>query len=662
MTTTHINEKNNQIKDLIRQGEIQQAIFEICDFAAECGLVDNEQEATSLSARFRKNEADAVKGIKRQEDVDLDRNIFIDFAQKLLADINRDALDKIRKVEASEKLKVSKEIEMALKSARVLDDYHLTDIIKRAEEFKLEELDLSGKAIDYLPKDIARLHYLKKLNLSHNQFKELPPFIGKLSALVSLDISYNQLTELPCELGDLIDLEELIIDNNPLQYPSLSVIDKGTDSILRELAKKSKSKQKDQDAIFEELEIGQVVIAIIVDKPEYGLFLSYKGLEGLLHKNNTSKSILTDLEDKFIGEDVEVVVNNKMMINGKRRLAFSTHATPADNHMRAAVKNRADNMINQAIRSNTRILDLSGMGFDMLSKAIGKCTNLELLYLNNNKLAVLPDEICDLPQLKRLYLHNNNLTKLPDEIGKIENLETLNLENNKIAKLPASLVKLDDLVDINISGNPCAIYLPGNDVKEIKSAIAESLLNIGENELDYSRFKLGEVLVGQIKLIYNYGVFIRVVKNGDYKEGLLHKSSTTLNGKDYWRTLHKFFKIGDKLEVRILEVQPENNRVTFSLHDNFPAFITNRVYNMINTAKNNRYSRLDFSNAEITTVPKEIGELEQLEELDLRFNPIKTLPAEIKNLKNLKTILIDNISPEIAGKGAPGIIDYFLDK
>lgn len=662
MTSKYIYEKEEKIKNLISAGDIRQALYELRYFATENGLEDRENEAIQLSSRHADNEAEASAGVKSEQEIKIEHNKVVMFGVKLLRNICLDLFDKIRVVEASEKERAAKEIELYKKGAQVLDNLHLAKIIETAEKSKLEELDLSNTGINALPREIARLQHLKKLDLSHNLFEELPPFISKLYALASLDVSFNQLERLPDELGDLVDLEELNIENNPLVYPTPDILAKGTDSILRFLARQFKLKQKGFDVIFEKLEINEVVPAIVVDKQEYGYYLSYKGVEGLLHRNNISSSKIAELENLKVGDEVEAVVNNKLVINGRRRLSFATQSVGSDNNLRINAKNRADVKIEQAIAENMRILDLSKMGFDTLSSKIGECKSLEILYLNNNILTNLPDEIGDLNQLKKLYLQNNNLRKLPENIGDLELLEIIDVENNKIDKLPAGMVKLDQLIEINIKDNPCANYFPDNDPQAIKAAIADSLLYKGENELSYSGFEPHELLLGQIKLIYNYGVFIRVIKDGNYKEGLLHKSSAAIYGKDYWRTLHKFFKIGDLLEVRILDVQPENNRVTFALHDSFPDFINNKVLNVINTARKYRSSRMNLSYAQLSTLPKEIGEVEQLEELDLRFNPIKTLPAEIKNLKNLKIIHIDNISPEIAGKGAPGIIDYFLDK
>ena len=50
-------------------------------------------------------------------------------------------------------------------------------------------------------------------------------------------------------------------------------------------------------------------------------------------------------------------------------------------------------------------------------EGIGIFTNLSTLYLFDNQLTSLPDEIGNLTNLKTLYLFNNQLTSLPEGIG-----------------------------------------------------------------------------------------------------------------------------------------------------------------------------------------------------------------------------------------------------
>ncbi|EMO87134.1 leucine rich repeat protein [Leptospira noguchii str. 2001034031] len=43
-------------------------------------------------------------------------------------------------------------------------------------------------------------------------------------------------------------------------------------------------------------------------------------------------------------------------------------------------------------------------------------------------------------------------------------------------------------------------------------------------------------------------------------------------------------------------------------------------------------------NNQLKTLPKEIGQLENLRTLSLTYNQLKTLPKEIRQLQNLQTV------------------------
>lgn len=71
-------------------------------------------------------------------------------------------------------------------------------------------LDLEDAPIDYLPKTIGNLFYLKYLNLRSTNIKSIPKSIGKLENLETLDLKDSQVRELPIEINKLVKLRRLI--------------------------------------------------------------------------------------------------------------------------------------------------------------------------------------------------------------------------------------------------------------------------------------------------------------------------------------------------------------------------------------------------------------------------------------------------------------------
>ena len=73
---------------------------------------------------------------------------------------------------------------------------------------------------------------------------------------------------------------------------------------------------------------------------------------------------------------------------------------------------------------------------------IGNLINLNRLDLAYNHLTTLPLQIYELKYLKYLYLNNNKLEAISEEIGKLCNsLVKLRLQHNELITLPKSIGK-----------------------------------------------------------------------------------------------------------------------------------------------------------------------------------------------------------------------------
>ena len=72
---------------------------------------------------------------------------------------------------------------------------------------KVYRLDLKGKDLSELSKEIAELKNLQILDVSSNILTTLPKEIGGLENLQELNLSGNKLTALPSEIGELKKLK-----------------------------------------------------------------------------------------------------------------------------------------------------------------------------------------------------------------------------------------------------------------------------------------------------------------------------------------------------------------------------------------------------------------------------------------------------------------------
>lgn len=81
----------------------------------------------------------------------------------------------------------------------------------------LEKLDLSYNKISKIDKRLSLFQSLKYLDLSNNQLREIPPFLADLRQLEVLILSNNQLSEFPAVLTELPSLTILKIKANKIK-------------------------------------------------------------------------------------------------------------------------------------------------------------------------------------------------------------------------------------------------------------------------------------------------------------------------------------------------------------------------------------------------------------------------------------------------------------
>jgi CCR4-NOT transcription complex subunit 6 len=98
---------------------------------------------------------------------------------------------------------------------------------------------------------------------------------------------------------------------------------------------------------------------------------------------------------------------------------------------------------------------MSNMGLRVLCREIRYYPHITALYLNNNKLVYIPEEVfLELRSLNTLDLSFNLLARLPPTLGQLSNLEKLVVNQNHLTELPLEIGYLYKLKDIQLEGNP----------------------------------------------------------------------------------------------------------------------------------------------------------------------------------------------------------------
>jgi internalin A len=122
-------------------------------------------------------------------------------------------------------------------------------------------------------------------------------------------------------------------------------------------------------------------------------------------------------------------------------------------NMSSQPQNEAEQLIQEALETNSPDLDLAGLELTELPESIAQLTNLQTLDLSFNQLTSLPEGIGKLTNLQRLYLGFNQLTSLPKSVIHLSNLKELCLNVNKLTSLPEVVVYLSNLQTLDLVQN-----------------------------------------------------------------------------------------------------------------------------------------------------------------------------------------------------------------
>uniref|UniRef100_A0A0A9D1D0 Disease resistance R13L4/SHOC-2-like LRR domain-containing protein n=1 Tax=Arundo donax TaxID=35708 RepID=A0A0A9D1D0_ARUDO len=299
-------------------------------------------------------------------------------------------------------------------------------------------------------------------------------------------------------------------------------------------------------------------------------------------------------------------------------------------------------MIEVAAKKGTRDLNLQGKlmkQIEWLPDSIGKLTGLVTLDISENRILALPEAIGRLSSLTKLDLHANRIARLPESIGDLCNLIYLDLRGNQLTSLPSSLGRLANLEELDVSANHLA-SLPDS----IGSLARLKKLIIDTNNLDELPYTIGHcVSLVELRAGYNR---LKALPEAVGKLESLEILSVRYNSI---RGLPTTMASLTKLK----EVDASFNELE-SIPENF-CFVTSLV--KLNVGNN-------FS--DLQSLPRSIGNLEMLEELDISNNQIRVLPDSFGNLQRLRVLRAEEnplqVPPrDVALKGAQAAVQYMAD-
>ncbi|KAL7291109.1 hypothetical protein TKK_0015238 [Trichogramma kaykai] len=131
---------------------------------------------------------------------------------------------------------------------------------------------------------------------------------------------------------------------------------------------------------------------------------------------------------------------------------------------------------------NGTYLDLNNFGIPIFPlNILPQITSLQILYLDNNNLTELPEELfIILKHLKWLDIRNNQLWNIPTTIKGHACLETLLIQGNNIERLPCELGLVPNLTNLQTANNP--IVFPPKEILDLDCASIVNFLRTEWNK------------------------------------------------------------------------------------------------------------------------------------------------------------------------------------
>lgn len=102
---------------------------------------------------------------------------------------------------------------------------------------------------------------------------------------------------------------------------------------------------------------------------------------------------------------------------------------------------------------NVTFIYLNSNKVRVIPAAVTKMKSLLGMYFTENRLTEIPTELFGMKQLRKFQISHNHVKEIPAAFGNLVNLIHLNLAENEIASLPDSMANLTQLRVCDLSGN-----------------------------------------------------------------------------------------------------------------------------------------------------------------------------------------------------------------
>lgn len=346
--------------------------------------------------------------------------------------------------------------------------------------------------------------------------------------------------------------------------------------------------EEKREAFFRDVSIGDVVTGTVKSFTSFGAFIDLGGFDGLLHINDMSWGHVTRPKD-FVKKGQEIELKVIRLDPAEKRINLSLKHFSEDPWLHFEEKYHVGDRVKGRV---TKLTDFGA--FIELEEGIEGLAHIsEFSWVKKvNKpsdMVKIGDEVeCmvlgyDI-QAGRVSLGLKQVTANPwDSIA--ERYPVGTRLTRKIVKLTnaGAFIELEEGIDGFLHGDDISwtkkVKHPGSELEvgqEIETMITDcdpenhrirlSIKHLTEDPWQQflAAHKPGSTLEGEIVSIVDFGIFVRAPEG---IEGLVNKSNLSENRDEPFEEAVKKYAVGDKINVYVMDVNPEKQKVAFSVRE-----------------------------------------------------------------------------------------------
>jgi small subunit ribosomal protein S1 len=345
--------------------------------------------------------------------------------------------------------------------------------------------------------------------------------------------------------------------------------------------------QKRKD-FFEKTEVGTEVTGTVKSFTSFGAFIDLGGFDGLLHINDMSWGHVTRPKD-FVKKGQEIRLKVIRIDPVEKRINLSLKHFSDDPWVHFEDHYHVNDVIKGKV---TKLTDFGA--FIELEEGIEGLAHIsEFSWV---KKIQKPEEVLNIGdevecmvlgydlQAGRVSLGLKQVTANP--WNNIEERYPVGTRlTRKVAKITnaGAFIELEDGIDGFLHGDdvswtkkvkhPGSELQAGQDLEVMVIGVDGESRNIrlGIKQLSEDpwqnfagAYKPGSLVEGEVSSVTDFGLFVKVPGG---IEGLIHKSNLPENREESPEDALKKYKSGDKIKAVVLEIQPDKQKVAFSIRD-----------------------------------------------------------------------------------------------